>query len=1011
MYDYIRKLIANDKIRYLIAGGATTAVNLVAFYVLRVFLGIERNLANLLAIITAIIFAYFANKFFVFRSNVKGFFNIAEEALSFFFARLLSMAVEILGVALLCDSFRMNEFIAKLFIQFVVVILNYVFSKLFVFTEKKRSIKERFYEDFVIYMPFVIVFIVMAGVFVVEKIAPLGRNSLTLVDSIHQYVPFFSEYRDKLLNEGSMFYSRNIALGSNFVSLSAYYLASPLNFIVLLFSKENIIACMCILMAFKVCLSASTMAYYLSHASFDGKEKGKSSRFCIIGISVAYALNNYVVGYYWNIMWLDCLFILPLIILGFQRMMEGKGPKLYALTLFYALYCNYYIGYMICLFLILWFFMYRHKTIKKFFMDGIRFAVASILSAGMAAFSLVPAYYGIKSTASGTFKLPKLSWYGDIFLQLKQQIVLSEPINNQVFDGGLNLYCGTFAIFTAFLFVFCTKAGVLEKIRYYIVIAFLFAGFNCTMLNYIWHGMHDQYGIPNRFSFVLIFILLVMAYRVFTDMKNIWLGWVVLSCILSSCYVGLCYYKTGQVSKRAVIITAVLLFVYGTLCMLRSHGNLKKKAFDICICVVCSAELIVSGVNGLIGNGSVDIDRYYESSPAVTKAYSKVKAMAKEESAEGYRAELMDSTVLDEATWHNMPSVGIFCSTVLGEVVTTMSRLGFYTGANEFLYMGSSPFTNSILNVDYLLYREGDLNNFDFDYVKDVEGVGIYTNPYPLSIAFGVDKQTKDWNRDAGNQYLNNNNLAMYMTGEPGMFRELLPELSVSSTDCEVKAGGKTITFTPYESGKNTFQVSFEAPEDGDYYLNCRGNEITKIRFYVNGAEYAYDRYQIQLFHIGNLKTGDYVSVEYEYRNITVKERTASIGVAMFNHEHYEKIYDKLDDYLLNVTTASDGYYKGTINIPEDKIVFTSIPYDEGWTLKVDGKAAPYFAIGEAFIGFELLPGEHEIELSYMPRGLKTGILISIISWILILVIIFNNNAQNKSKKLVNNNNNQIDLV
>ena len=110
--------------------------------------------------------------------------------------------------------------------------------------------------------------------------------------------------------------------------------------------------------------------------------------------------------------------------------------------------------------------------------------------------------------------------------------------------------------------------------------------------------------------------------------------------------------------------------------------------------------------------------------------------MAVEDEAGFYRAELVDSTVLDEATWHNMPSVGTFCSTVLGEMVTTMGRLGFYTGANEFLYMGSTPFTNSIFNVRYLLGRDGDYNNFDFNYVTEEAGIKIYENPYPLSLGF-----------------------------------------------------------------------------------------------------------------------------------------------------------------------------------------------------------------------------------------------------------------------------------
>lgn len=95
----------------------------------------------------------------------------------------------------------------------------------------------------------------------------------------------------------------------------------------------------------------------------------------------------------------------------------------------------------------------------------------------------------------------------------------------------------------------------------------------------------------------------------------------------------------------------------------------------------------------------------------MTEANVRVREMAEEEQAGFYRSELMNYTVLDEASWHNMPSVSTFNSTVMGPVVTTMGKLGFYTGANEFLYRGYTPFTNAIFNIRYLLERPGDLNN------------------------------------------------------------------------------------------------------------------------------------------------------------------------------------------------------------------------------------------------------------------------------------------------------------
>ena len=332
------------------------------------------------------------------------------------------MVVEILGLAILCDTFRIHELASKLLVQVIVLVLNYVFSKLIVFKEKK-PFHENMQDNWCYYLSFAIVAVVMLVVCIAEKIAPFGENSLTLVDSVHQYLPFFSELRDKLLHERSLLYTWNVALGSNFVSLAAYYLMSPFNLLLLLFGKEQIAAVTCFLMCLKITLTAVAMVHFLSY-----KDGEKKRNFLIVTISVAYAFSNYVIGYNWNTMWLDCIMIFPLIMLGFQRMLEERDPKLYVLSLFYALYCNYYIGYIICLFLVLWFFVYEHKTVKRFFINGFRFAVYSLLSGGMAAFILLPAYHGIMATAAGDMAIPKGTWYGNIFVMLRQRLYLQSRL-------------------------------------------------------------------------------------------------------------------------------------------------------------------------------------------------------------------------------------------------------------------------------------------------------------------------------------------------------------------------------------------------------------------------------------------------------------------------------------------------------------------------------------------------------------------------------------------------------
>ncbi len=994
MSDLIRKLIANDKIRYLIAGGCTTMVNVITFLVLRAITDIPRNTCNAVAILVAIAFAYFINKLFVFRTTNKTVAGLLIEIITFIGMRLISMGIELLGFSLLCDSFRMGEFISKIIVQFVVVVANYVFSKLFVFKKNRRSFNEYIRDNYVYIMPFAVISVLMISVCVSLDIAPFGDKSLTLVDSLHQYLPFFGEYRDKLLNEGSMFYTWNLAMGSNFVSLFAYYLSSPFNYLFILVPKDGIIACVTFIAILKISLSGTTMAYFLSKKDgYRCKDTG------IIAISVAYALSNYVIGYFWNFMWLDCIMILPLIILGFDRLMKDGKPTMYVLSLFYALYTNYYIGFMICIFLVLWFFVYNHKKIKKFFTDGVRFAIYSLVSGGLSAFLLVPAYMGIMSTASAGTELPKMKWYGSFFDLLKQQFVMTDPIKAQPFDGGVNLYCGTFAILALFLYLLCSKIHLWEKIRYVALLAIMLVSFNDELLNFIWHGMHNQYGIPNRFAFLFIFVLLVMAYDVYIRSSHMKMYEIISGTLIAMGYVFVVAGKnTSAIPTKIVIVTILLMIIYATMLFVRAKKILPRQIAAMIFTVICAGEVLFNAANGF-GNNGVAGTSYYDTTNAVTAANKRVEELAEEADAGFYRAELMHSTVLDEVTWHNMPSVGTFCSTVLGEMTTTMARLGFYTAANEFLYFGATPFTNSIFNVRYLLKREGDFDNFGFDYVETVDGVEIYENPNPLSLGFAVSDEVKNWDRSVGRVTDSINSLARCMTGMPAFMSATKPELSVTSDNCKMEVNGNTISYVPEKSGEVSFFVSYFAETTGDYYINCVNGGINKLRIYVNGSELAYDRYQAQLFHLGKLNKGDYVTIEYLFKGKTEGVRTTTY---LYNYIYQDAIYDMTYEALtrnpLNVEEYDDGYIKGTITLEEGQTMFTSIPYDEGWKLKVDGKEAEYYTVAGSFIGMDMEPGEHTVEFVYTPRGLYAGLLISGISLILLMLGIMHNTNKNMGK-------------
>ncbi len=125
-------------IRYVFFGGCTTMVNLVSFFVLRK-LNAELNTANIISIILAILFAYVVNSKFVFQDKCENLRDHIRPFCRFISARLATMVIEVGGVWLLVSVMGLNDMAGKFLTQFIVLILNYIFSKFFVFTTGKSK--------------------------------------------------------------------------------------------------------------------------------------------------------------------------------------------------------------------------------------------------------------------------------------------------------------------------------------------------------------------------------------------------------------------------------------------------------------------------------------------------------------------------------------------------------------------------------------------------------------------------------------------------------------------------------------------------------------------------------------------------------------------------------------------------------------------------------------------------------------------------------------------------------
>ena len=234
--EKIKKIAENQAVRYIFFGGCTTLVNLVSYAVFRYLLHIDITIANVMSIFLAILFAYVVNKIFVFESRTAGIRELLVEMGQFIGMRLSTMFIEVFGVVYMSCIWNIPDMVSKVIIQVVVLILNYIFSKVFVFNEERKNIvlgkeeaarKKRRKRNTL--FGFLIPTLAMVIAFAVNEVSPFGDRGILIIDSLHQYLPFFTEFHEKLVNSESLRYSFGGGLGINFWATFAYYFASPLN--------------------------------------------------------------------------------------------------------------------------------------------------------------------------------------------------------------------------------------------------------------------------------------------------------------------------------------------------------------------------------------------------------------------------------------------------------------------------------------------------------------------------------------------------------------------------------------------------------------------------------------------------------------------------------------------------------------------------------------------------------------------------------------------------------------
>jgi len=245
---------------------------------------------------------------------------------------------------------------------------------------------------------FFLSFFLMLAIYAVSRIYPFGSKTLLTMDMSGQYVNYLAYFRNILLGKANLFYNFSMNLGSNCYGLFAYYLSSPLNILLCLFKESHITEAILLLNLIKIALCSMTMSIFLSKTT---KLKNRS----VLLFSMMYALMSYNIVYSQNIMWLDGCIYLPLVILGIENILSKKRYWLYVISLFLCIFSNFYVGYMVGLFSVIYaiirfFQIYKLGAFREY-RDVIKtYVKATVITLLLATIILLPVFLNLLASKS-----------------------------------------------------------------------------------------------------------------------------------------------------------------------------------------------------------------------------------------------------------------------------------------------------------------------------------------------------------------------------------------------------------------------------------------------------------------------------------------------------------------------------------------------------------------------------------------------------------------------------------
>ena len=564
----------------------------------------------------------------------------------------------------------------------------------------------------------------------IMKIYPFGEYSILKSDLYQQYVNFFCYLKEIITNGKSIFFSWNLGLANNFFTTFAYYLMSPLNLGVVFFNYSNMDIFIEILTLVKIILMVNFTILFLEKSY--GYKKIEVVLFGLI-----YAYSSYVICYSFHIMWLDCVYMLPIVLLFVDKYI--KTGKIWPLTiaLAYSILTNYYIGYILAFFAGIYYlakyFISEQKDphqenfatgFSSFIKSLLKFLLAIVIAFGIGMIVILPSL----SQQSG-----KMNFEIDLFeFDIdKIRLFINVLFNNYVYmftQKSCFMFSSTIVILLIPMYYLNKNISWKEKTAFSTIVIFLLLPIVSPFLNKVWHAFTTPNCFNYRYSFTLIFTLIIMAFREyqnkeFTKKKSFVVTFLVftiltiIEIILKNA--GYLVSDGYSVENNSIVLSCVvyfIMFVVTYFIYFTPNAKLKNFAIAVLFAIVIT-DLLIGAKSGQNNN-----DKYFKREIVTQHDDFMEYMMQKIDNPETERIIFIpDEYGSNMSLKYGYSNIGFFSSARNRDVLKAMYRWGYNVQMDEQLWITSysGTFLNySMAGVKYYITKtplNDEIYGFEFD--------------------------------------------------------------------------------------------------------------------------------------------------------------------------------------------------------------------------------------------------------------------------------------------------------